>query len=44
MPDHGSELWHLVSVADQAMYNVKQISNDEAANDRAGYIEAAIAS
>jgi diguanylate cyclase (GGDEF)-like protein/PAS domain S-box-containing protein len=44
MPDHGTELWHLVSIADQAMYNVKQISRDEAANDRAAYVEAATAS
>ncbi|MFQ5982402.1 MAG: diguanylate cyclase domain-containing protein [Woeseiaceae bacterium] len=44
MPTHGDELWHLVSVADQAMYNAKQISQDEAANDRAAYVEAAIAS
>jgi len=44
MPEHGADLWHLVSVADQAMYNVKQISQDDAANDRAAYINAAIAS
>ena len=44
MPTHGEELWHLISVADQAMYNAKQISQEEAANDRAAYIEAAIAS
>jgi len=44
MPEHGTELWHLVSVADQAMYNVKHISREEAANDRAAYIEAAISS
>lgn len=44
MPEHGEELWHLVSIADQAMYNVKQISSEDAANDRAAYIEAAIAS
>jgi diguanylate cyclase (GGDEF)-like protein/PAS domain S-box-containing protein len=44
MPTHGEELWHLVSVADQAMYNAKQISQEEAANNRAAYIEAAIAS
>jgi len=44
MPLHGDELWHLVSIADQAMYNVKQISREDAANDRAAYIEAAIAS
>jgi len=44
MPNHGEELWHLVSVADQAMYNVKQIPQADAANDRAAYVEAAIAS
>lgn len=44
MPEHGDELWHLVSVADQAMYNSKQISKEEAANDKAAYIEASIAS
>jgi diguanylate cyclase (GGDEF)-like protein/PAS domain S-box-containing protein len=44
MPQHGEDLWHLVSVADQAMYNAKQISREEAANDKAAYIEAAIAS
>ncbi len=44
MPKHGEELWHLVSVADQAMYAAKSIPEDEAANDRAAYIEAAIAS
>jgi diguanylate cyclase (GGDEF)-like protein/PAS domain S-box-containing protein len=44
MPTHGIELWHLVSVADQAMYNAKSISQEEAANDRAAYVEAAVAS
>jgi len=43
MPEHGEELWHLISVADQAMYNAKSLQQD-AANDRAAYIEAAIAS
>ena len=43
-PRHGEELWHLISVADQAMYNAKTISDAEAANDRAAYVEAAIAS
>ena len=42
MPKHGEELWHLISVADQAMYNAKSMSQgDEAANDPAAYIEAA---
>lgn len=44
MPKHGEELWHLMSVADQAMYNAKSISDEEAANDRSAYIEAATAS
>jgi diguanylate cyclase (GGDEF)-like protein/PAS domain S-box-containing protein len=44
MPQHGEDLWHLVSVADRAMYNVKQISMEEAANDRAAYVARAIAS
>jgi len=45
MPRHGEELWHLISVADQAMYNAKSLSQDgEAANDPAAYIDAATAS
>lgn len=44
MPQHGEDLWHLVSVADQAMYNSKQVSGEEAANDKAAYVENAIAS
>jgi diguanylate cyclase (GGDEF)-like protein/PAS domain S-box-containing protein len=45
MPKHGKELWHLISVADQAMYNAKSMSQgDDAANDPAAYIEAATAS
>jgi diguanylate cyclase (GGDEF)-like protein len=44
MPRHGQELWQLVSVADQAMYNAKAIDKDDAANDRAAYIDAATAS
>ena len=43
MPQHGEELWHLISVADHAMYNAKSVQND-AANDTAAYVEAAIAS
>ncbi len=42
MPKHGEELWHLISVADQAMYNAKSIK--DASNDRAAYVEAAVAS
>jgi len=44
MPQHGEDLWHLVSIADQAMYNSKQISKEDASNDKAAYVEAAIAS
>ena len=43
LPRHGEDLWHLVSVADQAMYNAKSISDEDAANDRAAYVEATIA-
>lgn len=43
LPQHGEELWHLISVADHAMYNAKSVQKD-AANDMAAYIEAAIAS
>ena len=43
MPQHGEELWHLISVADQAMYNAKS-KQAEASNDRAAYVDAAIAS
>jgi diguanylate cyclase (GGDEF)-like protein/PAS domain S-box-containing protein len=44
MPKHGEELWHLLSVADEAMYAAKAIPEEEAANDRAAYVEAATAS
>ncbi len=44
MPQHGHELWPLVSVADQAMYNAKALSPVEAPNDRATYVNAAVAS
>ncbi len=44
MPRHGEELWHLLSVADEAMYSAKGISEEEAANDRAAYVDAATAS
>jgi len=44
MPKHGEELWHLLSVADEAMYTAKSIPKEEAANDRAAYVEAATAS
>jgi diguanylate cyclase (GGDEF)-like protein/PAS domain S-box-containing protein len=44
MPAHGSELWGLVGAADQAMYNAKPLRKGDAANDRAAYVESAIAS
>ena len=44
MPKHGEELWHLLSVADEAMYAAKSMTEEEAANDRAAYVEAATAS
>ena len=44
MPKHGEELWHLLSVADEAMYTAKSISEEEAANDRGAYVDAATAS
>ena len=44
LPVHGQDLWHLVNVADEAMYNAKSVSSKDAANDWAAYIEAAIAS
>ncbi|MGI9247636.1 MAG: histidine kinase N-terminal 7TM domain-containing diguanylate cyclase [Woeseiaceae bacterium] len=43
MPRHGEELWHLLSVADQAMYDAKSISDEDAANDPAAYVDAATA-
>jgi diguanylate cyclase (GGDEF)-like protein/PAS domain S-box-containing protein len=33
MPEHGEDLWHLISVADQAMYDAKTQAADSAAND-----------
>ena len=44
LPKHGEELWHLLSIADGAMYQAKNISDDDAANDRAAYVDAATAS
>jgi diguanylate cyclase (GGDEF)-like protein len=43
MPRHGEELWHLISVADHAMYTAKTVQKNVDA-DMAAYIEAAIAS
>jgi diguanylate cyclase (GGDEF)-like protein/PAS domain S-box-containing protein len=44
MPKHGEELWHLISVADEAMYGAKALDQDAAANDRAAYVDSATAS
>jgi len=44
MPHHGKDLWSLVNVADKAMYRTKNFNSDGAANDKAAYVEAAIAS
>jgi len=44
LPKHGEELWHLLSVADEAMYKAKRIPDEEASNDRAAYVDAATAS
>jgi len=44
MPKHGKELWHLLSVADEAMYTAKSIPEEEAANDPGAYVDAATAS
>ncbi|MBT8094130.1 MAG: diguanylate cyclase [Gammaproteobacteria bacterium] len=44
IPTHGQDLWHLLDVADEAMYAAKAIPDEEAANDRAAYVEAATAS
>jgi diguanylate cyclase (GGDEF)-like protein/PAS domain S-box-containing protein len=46
MPKHGEELWHLISVADEAMYNAKALdqNDDDAANDQAAYVDSATAS
>ena len=43
MPQHGEELWHLLSVADQAMYDAKSVSDEDAANDCAAYVDKATA-
>ncbi|MGB5510726.1 MAG: diguanylate cyclase [Woeseiaceae bacterium] len=43
-PRHGTELWGLLSVADEAMYAAKSIPEEMAANDCAAYIDAATAS
>ena len=38
MPQHGEELWSLISVADQAMYDAKTRADDDAANDPAAFM------
>ena len=43
MPNDGAELWHLLSVADGAMYDAKSVSDGEAANDRGAYVDSATA-
>jgi len=43
MPTHANEVWHLVSVADQATYNAGQINQEDVVNDRAICVESAIA-
>ncbi len=43
-PRHGTELWGLLSVADEAMYEAKSIPEETAANDCAAYVDAATAS
>ncbi len=43
-PKHGTELWGLLSIADEAMYEAKLIPEETAANDCAAYIDAATAS
>lgn len=44
MPQQGEDLWHLLSIADGAMYKAKNIPEEEAANDRAVHIKDASAS
>jgi len=43
MPHHGEDLWHLISVADQAMYNAKDAARNDT-EDRSACVEVAIAS
>jgi len=39
MPEHGEELWQLISIADQAMYDAKMLAkDDDAANDQSAFI------
>ena len=41
MPQHGEELWSLIAVADQAMYDAKTRADDGAANDSMAFIDRA---
>ncbi len=38
MPEHGEELWGLISVADQAMYDAKTQAEEDAANDGTAFM------
>ena len=38
MPEHGEELWALISVADQAMYDAKAEASGDAANDGTAFV------
>ena len=38
MPEHGQELWSLISVADQAMYDAKTRNAEDAANDGTAFM------
>jgi diguanylate cyclase (GGDEF)-like protein/PAS domain S-box-containing protein len=38
MPEHGEELWALISVADQAMYDAKAEASGDAANDGTAFM------
>ena len=44
LPHHGQDLWHLVSVADQAMFNAKAASASQDDVDPSALVEVAIAS
>jgi diguanylate cyclase (GGDEF)-like protein/PAS domain S-box-containing protein len=41
MPEHGEDLWHLISVADQAMYDAKTQAAEDAANDGSAFVGSA---
>ncbi len=44
LPQHGEELWHLISVADDAMYRLKSAAREAEPADHAAYVDAAVAS